>query len=46
MKILIIILFSLLLGVVFFALGNLIGNGVAKKQKMQDEVLKNGSKHV
>lgn len=46
MKITLFLLFCIAIGVIFFALGRLIGDRIGKKQKMQDEVLRNGSKHV
>lgn len=46
MFILYVIGISVLAGFSFFFLGRLIGNAIGKKQKMQDEVLRNGSKHV
>lgn len=46
MSILFVIFISILAGVCFFSLGRFIGNSIAKKQKIQDEVMKNGSKHI
>lgn len=46
MKIILFILFCVLVGVVFYVLGRLIGHLVGKKQKLQDEVMKNGSKRL
>lgn len=40
------ILISAVAGILFFCFGRLIGNFVGKKQKMQDEVLRNGNMHV
>lgn len=46
MKITLFILFCIAIGVVFYVLGRVIGNWIGKKQKMRDEVMRNGSKHV
>lgn len=46
MKITLFILFCVVVAIVFYALGRVIGNWVGKKQKMQDEVMRNGSKRV
>ena len=45
MNLLVLLLISVAVGVGFYLLGRLIGYWIGKRQKMQDEVLKNGSKH-
>lgn len=46
MKILLYIGLCLVLGVSFYWIGRAIGNAVGKRQKMQNEIKQNGSKHV
>ena len=44
MSVWLLIVICIVLAVVFFALGNVLGNYIGKKKKFQDEVLRNGSK--
>lgn len=45
MSVFVLILVSLCVGVGCFFIGRFFGNWIGKKQKMQDEVMRNGSKH-
>lgn len=46
MKILLYIGLCIVLGVSFYWIGRVIGDAVGKRQKMQNEIKQNGSKHV
>lgn len=45
MSVFILILITISAGVGCFFIGRLLGNWIGKKQQMQDEVRRNGSKH-
>lgn len=46
MKILLLIAVSIVIAVVFWKLGNLLGVKIGKMQEKQKEVKRNGSKHI